>query len=484
MRKLKFLMAALGVCFMLTFTLHVSAEQAYVYDMADLLTVSEELELAKMAAEFQKSWNMNCLVVTTDDALELSSGDFAAEFYDTCFPYEVDDDGCLFLIDMDNREIYLSTCGKMTSYLMDEQVESILDDAFSYVADGDYYGTFQAFFEGTEQYLSQVVSEEAVTISEVYMYDIADLLTTEEELELQHMAEEFEKRWNMNFVAVTIDDALGMSSKEFADGYYDACYPESSDDDGCLYLIDMDNQEIYISTSGKAMQYLTEDRIEAVLDEAYNYVTEGDYFGTFTAFFEKTQYFLQQGILQNEQDNVIKETAQPEQDNVLQPLQPQKGLTEGEAIIALLIAGIAAILMRRKIVGDYQLKYVDRDYENEAYGNARLTVYDKEDKLVNSFVTSRRIEPRYVERDIHHSRPVYRDDYEEPTPVRRPSGRNHGGSGRSFGSSTRSHGGGGRSFSSGSRSGGGGRSFGSSGGRSSSRSSGGGRSRGGGGRKF
>lgn len=318
---------------------------------------------------------------------------------------------------------------------------------------------------------------------EFYVYDMADLLNAQEEDALQAVAEEYHKRWNINFVAVTTEDAMTLSSKEFADSFYDACYPYEMDDDGCLYLIDMDNQEIYLSTSGNMMEYLTDNDVEHILDEAFYYVAEGDYYGTFQAFFETTEECLNEVIVDEEiiyedlegQDTEVKDVVI---ENLMeeQPAEPIEPF-DYSPVIALFLAIIAAFFTRRTIIGKYQMKFVDRDYENDAYSNAKLKVYDKEDRLVNSFINTRRIQTRPVEREEYHSRPVYHSDRVEPRrPAHRPSPtRPHGGSGRSFSSSSgssRSHGGGGRSFS------------GSSGSRSSGSRPSGGRSHGGGGRKF
>ena len=107
-----------------------------------------------------------------------------------------------------------------------------------------------------------------------YVYDYADLLTVEEEDALQKSAEFCKEQWNMNFLVVTTDDAEGKSSRAYADDFYDQRFPEESEEDGVLYLIDMDNREIYLFTSGEAIRYLTDSRIDRILDEVSVQVSE------------------------------------------------------------------------------------------------------------------------------------------------------------------------------------------------------------------
>lgn len=254
----------------------------------------------------------------------------------------------------------------------------------------------------------------------MYVYDQADLLTTEEEAVLQQSAEFCKDKWKMNFLVVTTEDAEGKSSKEYADDFYDLRFPEESEEDGVLYLIDMDNREIYLSTSGETIRYLTDVRIDRILDDAFECVAAGDYYGTFSAFFLGTDEYLTQGIPEN-QSNYNVETG--EQDFYYETYEKSNTITFAEAVIAAIVALAAAGGTCAVITGKYQLKFEDFHYD--AYTDSEVRLYVNEDRLINSFVTHRRI-PRNNE-----------------------TSRSGGGSGRSSvhtSSSGRSHGGGGRKF--------------------------------------
>lgn len=225
-----------------------------------------------------------------------------------------------------------------------------------------------------------------VSADECLVYDHADLLSVQEEEYLENLAAERKEQWNMNFLVVTIDDSEGKSSMEYADDFYDARFPEETEEDGVLYLIDMDNREIYLSTSGKAIRYLTDERIDRILDEAYEYVAESNYYGTFLAFFEETEEYLYE--------------------------EPMK-LTFGEFLFALIGALIPAAITVGAIKAKYQLKFEDFHYD--AYTDSEVQLSVKSDRLVNQFVTHRRI-PKNTGSSVHRS----------------SSGRSHGGGGRKF----------------------------------------------------
>ena len=166
MKRFRILIVAFCLCCGLISVINVSAEEIHVYDHADLLTVQEEEYLENLATERAEQWDMNFLMVTTDDADGKSTMEYADDFYDAQFPDDSEEDGILYLIDMDNREIYLSTSGLAIRYLTDNRVDYILDEAFSYVADDDYYGTFVSFMEETEEYLLEGIPENQ------YNYDV------------------------------------------------------------------------------------------------------------------------------------------------------------------------------------------------------------------------------------------------------------------------------------------------------------------------
>ena len=81
----------------------------YVYDEAGLLTADEIADLNDEIASFMEESGWNVYAVTTDDAQGKSATAYADDFFDEHSPEQ--EDGVALLIDMDNREITISTCG-------------------------------------------------------------------------------------------------------------------------------------------------------------------------------------------------------------------------------------------------------------------------------------------------------------------------------------------------------------------------------------
>lgn len=150
-------------CVMMLLALPVSAERMapgvpaeegrYVYDQDWLLSEADqwEAEIRRLREELQ----IDIVIVTTGDAEGLSSQEYADDFYDyNNFGYDQPrGDGVLFLIDMDNRQAYLSTCGRAIDYFTDARIDAALDEIVEELGDGDYDGACEVFLERTEKYM-------------------------------------------------------------------------------------------------------------------------------------------------------------------------------------------------------------------------------------------------------------------------------------------------------------------------------------------
>lgn len=261
-----------------------------------------------------------------------------------------------------------------------------------------------------------------VSAEENYVYDQADLLTEDEELELQSRAEVMKDTWEMNFVVVTTDNAEGKSSMEYADDFYDAHFSEASEVDGMLYLLDMDNREIYLSTSGLAIRYLTDDRVESVLDEAFEYVADGDYYGTFQAFFKASENYLYEGIPEEQYNYDVNTGEIDYYEEDLEDYSSPMRIDIYEFVFAFFAGLIPAVITVLIVKASYRMKKY-KDLEYDAYTDADIQLNEKTDHLVNTFVTHRRIPKNNGNSGGGGSRSSVHTS---------SSGRSHGGGGRSF----------------------------------------------------
>lgn len=126
------------------------------------------------------------------------------------------------------------------------------------------------------------------------VYDQANLLTDAQRAELQSECLRVARSLSVDVVLLTVADAGGRSAMEVADDFYDdhAFGYDAPHGTGILLLIDMDNRMAWISTSGDAIYYFTDARIERVLDRVFAFLPDGDYYQSFQAFLGEVEYYM------------------------------------------------------------------------------------------------------------------------------------------------------------------------------------------------
>lgn len=111
-----------------------------VYDFAELLTPSEEEQIYNRVQKFINKTNLDLAVVTINDNNKFSAMEYADDFYDyNDFGTDSEYSGVLFLVDMDTREIYMSTTGKAISLYSDYRIDMTLDAISQEFSNQNYY---------------------------------------------------------------------------------------------------------------------------------------------------------------------------------------------------------------------------------------------------------------------------------------------------------------------------------------------------------
>jgi uncharacterized protein len=125
-----------------------SKEETRVFDQAELLTEGEEEQLESQIVQLMEKTELDIIIVTTKDAQGKSSQEYADDFYDE----GAFGSGVLLLIDMDNREVYISTAGQGIEEFTDQEIESILDDVYPYLSQGAYKQACMEFLDDVSYY--------------------------------------------------------------------------------------------------------------------------------------------------------------------------------------------------------------------------------------------------------------------------------------------------------------------------------------------
>lgn len=247
------------------------------------------------------------------------------------------------------------------------------------------------------------------------IYDFAELFPSEEYNEISNELERLQDETDMDYLIVTISDAEGKSSQEYADDFYESSGAGTHDNySGMLYLIDMDNREIYISTEGDMLRYLTDERLDVILDNAYEEVADGNYAASALSVLRDTKDFIAEGIPGN-QYNYSSETG---------AIDPY--VQKGKSLLPLLFGSVMGLIAALCFFFGVRNRYLlfAKTYHYPLAEKSRLKLTVSEDRLVNQFITHRHI-PKKTSSTGHSGGG-------RTTTHRSSSGRVHGGGGRRF----------------------------------------------------
>ncbi|MBT9776347.1 TPM domain-containing protein [Clostridium sp. MCC353] len=256
------------------------------------------------------------------------------------------------------------------------------------------------------------------------VFDHAGLFTSAQTASMETEIAELQKKMKMDVVVATTKDSGGKSAVEYADDFYDyGGFGTGNDYNGLLFLIDMDNRELTISTSGIMRRYLTDKRIDSMLDRIYEYASQGDYEGCVEQFLKDTLKYYNKGI----------QAGQYIYDVETGSISFHRSIRWYEWMLALGVSLFAAGSSCLSVVRKYGMKKERRksaDFNLAYRADCHFALQNQSDSLVNKFVTQAVI-PRHTSSGSSGG------------------GGRSGGSGRSSvhrSSSGRSHGGGSRKF--------------------------------------
>ncbi|THE10031.1 TPM domain-containing protein [Bacillus timonensis] len=160
MVKKKVIILPFFLLIMLTFATAAFANTEFVFDQANLFSETELVELQEQASKLTEQFQMDIRIVTTNNSEGKSARQYASDFYDSHgFGYGETEDGILYLIDMDNREVYIFTRDRIVDYFPDYTVEDILDRVYPYLTEGSFGESAKTFLSDLEATMNAGIPE-------------------------------------------------------------------------------------------------------------------------------------------------------------------------------------------------------------------------------------------------------------------------------------------------------------------------------------
>ena len=140
--KRKFIVWMLFLVLIPVLLIPTQANTPQVVDNAHLLTSQEVVLLEEKAEALMTRYGMDVVILTVESLDGISAQNTADDFYDYS---GYGDDGVLFLLAMEEREWYISTCGDAIYALTDYGIQQLGIVTLPYLSVGDYSGAFEVF---------------------------------------------------------------------------------------------------------------------------------------------------------------------------------------------------------------------------------------------------------------------------------------------------------------------------------------------------
>lgn len=214
------------------------------------------------------------------------------------------------------------------------------------------------------------------------VYDQANLFTEQEIYQFEQEIAAFTEKTNMDVVIVTTDQTEEKSTAEYADEFYiNGNFGIGKEYSGVLFLIDMDNRELYINAVGSMRRFLTDSRRETMLDHVFEGAENADFQASAASFLNDINTYYEKGI-PGDQYHYDTETGQ---------ISVYRSITRSEGLIAITVAFMVAILPCLSVKAKYGMKkqYKQAGQNLMAYRNDCQFAYsDQQDHLLGQSVTT------------------------------------------------------------------------------------------------
>lgn len=132
--------------------------------------------------------------------------------------------------------------------------------------------------------------EEVINGYKLIISDEANLLTETERVLLKKEMEKVTKYGNVAFITIN-NNPLGSATR-YNENYY---YQTFGNDSGIVFLIDMQNRELILSSDGYIDTIVTKSKKDSIADNVYRYASYGRYDTTAMKTFEQINKLLDGG---------------------------------------------------------------------------------------------------------------------------------------------------------------------------------------------
>lgn len=163
MKKLTSLLIVFLLAVSLTITAFAAGGSPKIVDKADVLSASEEATLETMALALVNEYDMDVVILIEESIWPNDVTDYADDYFDyNGYGIGSNHSGVLLLLDMDEREWAISTCGDTIKALTDRGQEQIMDEVLGYLGDDEYYEGFRVYLNLLDEHFEAYENGESI----------------------------------------------------------------------------------------------------------------------------------------------------------------------------------------------------------------------------------------------------------------------------------------------------------------------------------
>lgn len=122
-----------------------------------------------------------------------------------------------------------------------------------------------------------------------HVVDMADLLSSEQEMLLKDKLESISNRHNCDVVVVTTKDIGSKTAEAFADDYFDY---NGYRPDGILLLVSIGTRDWHVSTTGKGIKAVTNSALKRIERDVVSDLSDAKYYRAFDTYGNLCDEFL------------------------------------------------------------------------------------------------------------------------------------------------------------------------------------------------
>lgn len=128
-----------------------------------------------------------------------------------------------------------------------------------------------------------------VFASSPLVMDVAYLMSNTEAEALTQSSQGIKDTYGLDVVILTVPSLMGKSPESFADDYYDN---NRYNENGLIFLLDMGSRQWHISTSGTAIELLSDRDLMGIEEDVIPYFSDGRFYAGFDRFFDVLPHYL------------------------------------------------------------------------------------------------------------------------------------------------------------------------------------------------